>query len=426
MKKISRRNAIKRLAQLTAVTGVGAPGLSKVFANPRELGFSPYILTIHCDGGWDPTMVFDNKISSSLVTTEPGSTVSLGAGNLPYIANANRPSVSSFFNQYGSNATIINGITSNSLSHDQAKLYASASFSPETNRYTDWLSFYATQLGSSLPLPHVVIDAPYLPGPYSNFTSYLTDAMIAEYQTEPLTGSSTLAETSLTSLTSYLQKAYVATLDNNIGTYLDSEKIQAITYSVIKEDYLKTALRSITLDNAKSTFSNHGKIAINLFAKGYSQSVSLQAGKPREWDTHRNHFTKQSTSFEMLFSGLLDILSEADTLGILDKLTIVVKSEMGRAPKINSSEQNGKDHWAYTSSLLWGAGIAKAKVIGATDDSLIGYKINPIFGSYTDPDTTNLNLNHIYAGLFSITGIPYSILMPDIQPASIAVSTEAS
>jgi uncharacterized protein (DUF1501 family) len=54
--------------------------------------------------------------------------------------------------------------------------------------------------------------------------------------------------------------------------------------------------------------------------------------------------------------------------GLLDETLVLVLSEHGRTPKLNSSKGGGRDHWsqAYT-VLLAGGGISRGKVIGKTD-----------------------------------------------------------
>lgn len=87
------------------------------------------------------------------------------------------------------------------------------------------------------------------------------------------------------------------------------------------------------------------------------------------WDTHWNHFPRMIDqllpSFDMGYSGLI---SDMDERGLLDDTLVVVMSEHGRTPKINSAAGGGRDHWsrAYC-GVLAGAGIARGRVVGATD-----------------------------------------------------------
>ena len=52
---------------------------------------TPFILMVYCSGGWDPTMVFDDKAGSALVAQEPGAVAAVGAGNIPFVDHPARP-----------------------------------------------------------------------------------------------------------------------------------------------------------------------------------------------------------------------------------------------------------------------------------------------------------------------------------------------
>jgi arylsulfatase A-like enzyme len=53
---------------------------------------------------------------------------------------------------------------------------------------------------------------------------------------------------------------------------------------------------------------------------------------------------------------------------LLDETLVVCTSEHGRTPKITPGNGAGRDHWARVySSLIAGAGIARGKVVGASD-----------------------------------------------------------
>jgi hypothetical protein len=87
------------------------------------------------------------------------------------------------------------------------------------------------------------------------------------------------------------------------------------------------------------------------------------------WDTHWEHYPRMKNElmpgFDRGFSGLV---SDLDQRGMLDDTLVMVLSEHGRTPKINSANGGGRDHWsqAYT-VLLAGGGIARGKVVGKTD-----------------------------------------------------------
>ncbi|MFN0198402.1 MAG: DUF1501 domain-containing protein [Planctomycetaceae bacterium] len=93
-----------------------------------------------------------------------------------------------------------------------------------------------------------------------------------------------------------------------------------------------------------------------------SQDISLLG-----WDTHWDHFKACEgwllPGIDRAISALLDDLTAR---GMLDETLVVVLSEMGRTPQVNS--RSGRDHWTGTfCALLAGAGIQPGAVYGSSD-----------------------------------------------------------
>ena len=87
------------------------------------------------------------------------------------------------------------------------------------------------------------------------------------------------------------------------------------------------------------------------------------------WDTHYNHFSRMTDQllpqFDRAFAGLILDLEQR---GMLDDTLVAVLSEHGRTPKISEGQGGGRDHWSQAYSLvLAGGGVARGRVVGATD-----------------------------------------------------------
>jgi uncharacterized protein (DUF1501 family) len=68
------------------------------------------------------------------------------------------------------------------------------------------------------------------------------------------------------------------------------------------------------------------------------------------WDMHNNIFnslTQRQTILDQYLSKLIDLLEQR---GLSEKTMLVVTSEFGRTPKVNSN--GGRDHWANLAPLL--------------------------------------------------------------------------
>ena len=60
------------------------------------------------------------------------------------------------------------------------------------------------------------------------------------------------------------------------------------------------------------------------------------------------------------------LLTDLDQRGLLDSTLVMVTSEFGRTPKVNND--NGRDHWARSySMILAGGGIQRGLIYGASD-----------------------------------------------------------
>ncbi|MSR53023.1 MAG: DUF1501 domain-containing protein [Gemmataceae bacterium] len=88
------------------------------------------------------------------------------------------------------------------------------------------------------------------------------------------------------------------------------------------------------------------------------------------WDTHSNHYPRLKQfllpGFDMAYSGLIRDLKAR---GLLDDTLVMCISEHGRTPQIDSKPKGaGRHHWSRVYSAVFaGGGIAKGKVIGASD-----------------------------------------------------------
>jgi hypothetical protein len=87
------------------------------------------------------------------------------------------------------------------------------------------------------------------------------------------------------------------------------------------------------------------------------------------WDTHYEHFPRM---VDQLLPGLdkayAGLILDLEQRGMLEDTLVVCLSEHGRTPKINKANGGGRDHWSQAYSAQFaGGGIAKGRVIGATD-----------------------------------------------------------
>ena len=105
-----------------------------------------------------------------------------------------------------------------------------------------------------------------------------------------------------------------------------------------------------------------------------------------------------------LFATVDNIITEANSRGIGDRLILIMGSDFGRTNKING--ENGKDHWPHTSMMVRGDSryFAGNRVVGATDDLHRSIKVST---STLQPDNNGVKLTpeYVHQAIRRLAGI---------------------
>lgn len=129
-------------------------------------------------------------------------------------------------------------------------------------------------------------------------------------------------------------------------------------------------------------FGRHCLLARNLLEHGATCVKVTHHG----YDTHAENFNfhlEQLGEFDKTFATLLDDINDR---GMLESTLVMVYSEMGRTPKINT--KYGRDHWGTAWSMaLGGCGIQSGAIVGKTNSE--GTKV-------TDREVDAGHLFHTY------------------------------
>lgn len=103
------------------------------------------------------------------------------------------------------------------------------------------------------------------------------------------------------------------------------------------------------------------------FVTVFWDAYGLNAGS---WDTHHNHFGRLKEFllpvFDQAFSALVLDLEQR---GLLDETLVLVLSEHGRTPQIDSKPKGaGRGHWSRAYSQVYaGGGMGRGNLVGRTD-----------------------------------------------------------
>jgi hypothetical protein len=110
------------------------------------------------------------------------------------------------------------------------------------------------------------------------------------------------------------------------------------------------------------------------------------------WDTHGDNFNMHLDLVPQIDKPFAAIIDDLGERGMLDNVLVVLMSEFGRTPKINS--RIGRDHWPEAWSLvLAGAGIKRGVVVGKTTPN----------GAWCDAD--EYDIGHLFHTVFHCLGI---------------------
>src|SRR5262249_34489579 len=97
--------------------------------------------------------------------------------------------------------------------------------------------------------------------------------------------------------------------------------------------------------------------------------VQVNLGKTSTWDLHESNFIiLKDLLLPPTDRSLSAFLDDLDAKGLLQDTLVVMASEFGRTPRINSIPRPGRDHWGDVQSVFFaGGGMQGGRVIGASD-----------------------------------------------------------
>ena len=382
---------------------------------PRRLVASPgkserKFLFVFCPGGWDPTMVFApifNETTDHMPEDELAQ-----VGDLQFTTSVTRPSVQTFFEQWGSQTCLVNGLQVPSVAHDVCKMLSMTGSARGAS--DDWASLIGGLATSPYVLPNLHVAGPIYPLEYA-------DATVRVGLAGQLPGLVDGGALSLGDVTvaipgadrDALEEAFVrARLDQwaaSTSSNMASRVAAAEQLAMVRSAKLVGVSDDLMVEDATDLYSM-ARVVISAFSKGLSRSgvTAYGSGGNGKWDTHSTNDEIQDTLFETLFDALNQIMADlASTPGdsaetLLEETTVVVLSEMGRTPELNTSA--GKDHWTWTSAMLIGSGVAGGRMVGKWKEDLSGEPVDLTSGEASASGVTLLP-GHIGATLLALADI---------------------
>lgn len=404
-------------------TGLAA-GLASVAPRPaRAASISPadrkFVFVFAC-GGWDPTRVLADGFDHGIVDME-ASSQRASAGDLTFVDNPNRPSVTTFFQRYGARTALVQGLLVPSIAHE-ACFVLSFTGGP-SDMGTDWPSILGAAAMNRYIAPTLVLGGPTFPGinlpavVQTGSAGQLSDLMNGAYQDWGPNLGAPLSSSARTQVDAWVKARGVL-----LGAGASSAAVQRMAESFVIASEQGEGLRARSGDLTFGSINNLDDaftIATNALSTGISRAVSVcsPVNGERQWDSHVVNDDLQDHLWEDLYYGLLTLFSQLESLPgestelLIDETTVVVFSEMGRTPWLNT--QSGKDHWPYTSAMLVGSGIRGGVTIGGYDEGWYGRPVDFETGELSDTGET-VNCTALGATLLALG---------DVDPAEYTGST---
>jgi hypothetical protein len=404
---------------------MGVMGAHMAMGIPQALAegdSSRRFIFIFAQGGWDPTRVFSDQFGNNMVSTE-WSAERQSIGSLDFVSHPERPSVDQFFQNYHSKSLICNGVQVRSIAHEICTRIA---FTGGTSgEGADWATILGSNQSTEFAVPHMVLGGPSFSGEFAANTvqtgsnaqlDELLSGTITQRNTNPLPQLSDPAEQLVDA---YLQQRFRARASQ--GAYGVDEKLSEKLFASAEAAHaLKEQRYSMSFASGVG-LGQQIDLSIEALSRGVTRCVSMvhRGNDGLGWDSHADNDATQSTLFESLFGNITRLMTQLHSTRdhndrpLSETTTLMVFSEMGRTAQLNATI--GKDHWPYTSVLLWGEGLSGEGVLGGFDDLYQGLPIEPTTGEYSQTAPV-LSIESIGAALLVHGGADPYAHFSDIEP----------
>ncbi len=406
--------------------GLLGAGLGAGLCLPRRLLATPAaaqrrFLFLFCDGGWDTGTVFTPLSHIPDAYVEPDATTATVSG-IPFVDHPDRPSVRDFLTTWGDQTCIISGLQVQSITHERCRRLI---LTGQGEGGDDWPAILAAHTSGAALMPHLILDGPA-------YTSRHTDTIVRvgdEGQLSELLSGEALyrADTPLSpppASAEALEDAFVRARADARGDTFGASYRELLDRIGALKGSDDISLPATSTGCERDIAADCG-IVFDAFSQDLSRCAMLRyRGWCSEgWDTHQK-LSLQSINFEDLFSYLAVVMADLETRpshtggALADEVTIVVFSEMGREPRLNS--WGGKDHWTFTSAMLIGSGVLGGQSIGGLDEGGQGQPIALSDGAVSSSGVA-LGPGHLGATLLALGDVDPGDYMTDPQPIDAVI-----
>ncbi len=365
----------------------------------------PFYAVFNASGGWDTTYLMDPKGIEGINRL-------YGHGDIRTHGNhrfaptathiASGMSNETFFEKYGNELLVVNGIDLSVNNHTPCSRYM-ATGKLDSLAYPTFAALVAACRGSNTPLAFLTF------GNYSATGNIVPMSRVPYLQSLNLLSKADYVEGN--DRAPYHEPFIAEKIENALARQHEQRiKMSQLPRIEQSENMLFAAQNSsksldrivpyIPKEVAKQRLHQQCDIALAAFKAGVCVSANLSIA---QFDSHKNNDPDQMKLIPEFLDGIDYLLQRAETLAIRDKVVVIMQSEMGRTPEYNAG--NGKDHWSINSIMFLGSGIQGNRVLGATDDKQFLIPVHPA-NLMLDPERgIRIRPEHIHQALRELAGI---------------------
>ena len=419
MEKLSRRGILRSIAAAAAIGTLGttAAVTRQAAASQGDRKF----LFFFAGGGWDATPL-DPKFGEDGLSPVSGTdmdpmTIRGSAGNLSWSSGPDRLKMDRFFKRWGGRASLIRGVDVHSAGHESGMQWMMTGTSASS--MADWPTIIASNGKVDYPMPHLVFSGPAYPGPFGAAVVRGGGGTLLQLIDGSLNGRADVPAPVVPTPMDSQMDAFVYDRSARWAAGVKgagASRVDDLMGNLERGMELEGRRFEAGLDDPGRTMLDQAMMAVEVMRLGLSRCAMI--GIPGGWDTHGGN-RNVGPQLDNFFGDLDELVQHlATTPGqsaqwLLDEVTIVATSELGRTPKFNGAM--GRDHWPYTSMMVFGSGVRGNRVIGSTDEGFISMPTDFSTGLPSSSGRV-IGTEHVGTALLELAALDSEKFLPGVEP----------
>jgi hypothetical protein len=366
------------------------------------------LINIHASGGLDASSWTDPREKDPAMNNYAAALTPAGvAGNIRFAPMGNN---ASFFAKYYTNMLVINGVNSETNSHeDGTRAHATGRLDMG---YPTMPELFAFTYGKGLPMAWLNA------GAFNRSAGLVAATPVPDQNTfRALVAPNTASATNDFMKQADLNKAWAARAERMqamqaSGALLPKQSVLADQFGATTGSRALMQQVSSFIPATFDTPFTQAHVALIAAQAGITSTIQLASGG---FDGHSNLANAYATALPRLTDLVDYIWQKSATLNLSNRIFLRIYSEFGRTP-LNPG--NGKDHWSVGSQVLMEANpVWGNRVIGASGPKHEQLKINTATGAVDPVNGVVIKPRHIHDAVrkylgFTTTDTKFNLKVP--------------